>query len=290
MINLLRISRPLYLVLAVLAYFLGIGLADYLGNPHAAVPFWLGLASTLLALIAMFLLAEVFRPLADPILPEETPARRKSLRDQMLYVSLMALAVLLVAIFVIHNSGHLSASAALYYFLLLGLALVYGVPPFRLVNRGFGEVVLAIQLAYVVPSLAFLLQAGTYHRLLAMMVFPLTALALAALIVLDFPRYAGDRKYNRGTLLVKLGWERVVPFHNFLVLAAYLILLAAPLFGISLAVVWPAFLSFPFAVLQILSLRSIALGGKPIWALLTVTAIAVFGLTTYFLTLTFWLR
>ena len=37
----------------------------------------------------------------------------------------------------------------------------YGVPPFRLVNRGFGEVVLAVQLAYVIPSLAFLLQAVT---------------------------------------------------------------------------------------------------------------------------------
>jgi 1,4-dihydroxy-2-naphthoate octaprenyltransferase len=290
MINLVRVSRPLYLLLAALAYLLGAGLADYLGNPHAAAPFWLGLASILLALVAMFLLSEVFRPFADPILPDETLAKRRSLRDQMLYVSVIALGLLLVAIFVIHNGGHLSPSAILYYFILLGLSLVYGVPPFRLVNRGFGEVILAVQLAYVIPSLAFLLQAGAYHRLLAMVVFPLMALALAAMIVLDFPRYARDRKYNRGTLLVRLGWERAVPFHNILILAAYLILLAAPIFGISLALVWPGFLTLPFAILQIFSLRSIALGGKPIWTLLTVTAIAVFGLTTYFLTLTFWLR
>ena len=48
--------------------------------------------------------------------------------------------------------------------------------------------------------------------------------------------------------------------------------------------------TLPFALLQILSLRNIALGGRPIWLLLRVTAISVFSLTAYFLTLTFWLR
>ena len=43
-------------------------------------------------------------------------------------------------------------------------------------------------------------------------------------------------------------------------------------------------------ILQIILLRHISLGGKPNWTLLTATALAVFGLTTYFLTLTFWIR
>jgi hypothetical protein len=41
---------------------------------------------------------------------------------------------------------------------------------------------------------------------------------------------------------------------------------------------------------QIFLLRNLALGGPANWILLTATALAVFGLTTYFLTLTFWLR
>jgi len=290
MVNLLRLLRPLYLLLGALTYILGVGLAAYLGNPYDALSFWLGLVSTLLALVSMFLLSEVFRPLIDPILPDETPAVRRSLRDTMLYTSVACLTASVVSVFIIYNSGHLSSFALLFIVLLLVLVISYAVPPLRLVNRGFGEIVVALHLAYLIPSVAFLLQASRYHRFLAMIVFPLTALALASFIVLDFPSYARDRKYNRGTLLARIGWERAVLMHNLLTVVAYLILLAAPLFGISLALIWPGFLTLPFAIFQIVSLRNIAQGGRPIWNMLTVTAVAVFGLTAYFLTLTFWLR
>ncbi len=123
-----------------------------------------------------------------------------------------------------------------------------------------------------------------------MLVFPLTLLALACFLVLNFPTFARDRKYNRGTMLVQMGWQRALPLHNILIGVAYIVLLAAPLFGVSLAVIWPAFLTLPFAILQVFLLRNIAQGGRPIWMLLSATATAVFGLTAYFLTLTFWLR
>ncbi|HET7145190.1 MAG TPA: hypothetical protein VFI68_14320, partial [Anaerolineales bacterium] len=73
-----------------------------------------------------------------------------------------------------------------------------------------------------------------------------------------------------------------------LILFAYSIFAFAPFLGFIF--LWPAFLTLPFAVLQILLLRHISLGGKPNWTLLTSTALAVFVLTAYFLTLTFWLR
>ena len=109
-------------------------------------------------------------------------------------------------------------------------------------------------------------------------------------IVMDFPSYAADSKYNRGTLLTRLGWERVVPLHHLFVLLAYLFFAASPLFGLSLSLLWPAFLTLPFALFQIFQLRSIALGGAANWTLLSATALSVFGLTAYFLSLTFWLR
>jgi hypothetical protein len=65
---------------------------------------------------------------------------------------------------------------------------------------------------------------------------------------------------------------------------------SATLLGFSLKLIWPAFLTLPFAIFQIFQLRAIALGGRPNWVLLTATGLSVFGLTTYFLTLTFWLR
>ena len=115
----------------------------------------------------------------------------------------------------------------------------------------------------------------------------MTALAFAYFIILNFPAFASDQKYERGTLLRRLGWERAVQLHHSLVLVGYLLFAAASLSGFSFALLWPAFLTFPFAIFQIILLRNIALGGRPNWILLTSTALSVFGLTAYFLTLTF---
>jgi 1,4-dihydroxy-2-naphthoate octaprenyltransferase len=288
--SLLRLTHPLYLAFAALTYILGVSLADYLAFPFRAAAFWLGLFGALLAQAVLSLLAEVFRPSADPLLPEETLTQRKSLRDAMLYVSFGALAALAVIGFVLYTQGFMSPQALLFAGLSLALLLSYGVPPMRLLSRGFGEVALAIHLGYALPSLGFLLQAGEYHRLLGLVTFPLTALGLACLVALSFASFAQDRKFSRHSLLVSIGWERAVPLHHIFVAATYLIFLSALQLGFSLDLLWPAFLTLPFALLQILLLRNIAAGGKPAWTLLNVTAVAVYGLTAYFLVWTFWLR
>jgi 1,4-dihydroxy-2-naphthoate octaprenyltransferase len=169
------------------------------------------------------------------------------------------------------------------------MILAYAIPPFRFINRGFGEFVLAAHIAYVLPSIAYILQSDQTHRFLLISI-PLTFLAFAYFIVMTFPAFAADSKYNRRTLLTRLGWERAVPLHHLFVLLAYLFFLSSPIFGLSLSLLWPAFLTLPFALFQIFQLRNLALGAPTNWTLLTVTALSVFGLTTYFLSLTFWLR
>ncbi len=157
-------------------------------------------------------------------------------------------------------------------------------------DKGFGELLLSIQIAYFSPSIAYLLQAGTYHNLVVFISIPLILLTLAMFLALDFPSYADDIKYERNTLLARLGWEHAIPFHHLLILGAYVLFAAAPIFGFSFRLLWPAFLTFPFALLQIYWLRNISLGSRPLWNFLTANAIAIFGLTAYLLTLTFWLR
>lgn len=289
--NLLRLSRPLHFLLAVLTYFLGASIANYLGKPFRADSFWLGLVAVILAQASMNLLAEVFRPYNEPIIEGETRRDRLALRNNALYVSIAFLAVNAVIAFLLYINNHLSVSA--FYFLLLSLILVltYAIAPFRFVNRGFGEFVLAAHLAYVIPSIGYILQSDETHRFL-LITIPLTFLAFAYFIVLAFPSFASDTKYNRNTLLTRLGWERVVPLHHLFVLLAYLffVTLASPAVGLSLSLLWPAFLTLPFAIFQIFQLRNIAMGARTNWSLLTVTALSVFGLTAYFLSLTFWLR
>lgn len=235
----------------------------------------------------MNLLSEVFRLDVEPLAENESRRARSVLRNNALYVSIAALAVNAVIAFLLLNNRHLSMVSFSFLLVSLFVLLAYSLPPFR--NRGFGEFLLAAHLGYVIPTIAYLLQADETHRFLSLTI-PLTLLAFAYFIVLDFPTFATDRKFNRATFLTRLGWERVVPLHHIFVLFAYIFFAILPFLGLSFSLIWPAFLTLPFAILQIFQLRNIALGAPTNWTLLTATALAVFGLTAYFLTLTFWLR
>ena len=287
--NLLRLTRPVHLLLAALTYLLGTSIADYLGKTVQPDAFWLGLLGVLLAQTSMSLLAEVFRLDTEPLQEDETRKERQSLRNHTLYVSVGSLAAMALIAYLLNQLSPLSPQAFLFLLVSLLFILVYSIPPFRFVNRGFGEFILAAHLAYVIPSLAFVLQAGEAHRFLALTI-PLTFLGFAYFIALDFPSFAADRKYGRVTFLTRLGWERVVPLHHIFIVFAYIFLALTPAFGLSFSLIWPAFLTLPFALFQVYQLRNIALGAPVNWRLLSTTAIAVFGLTVYFLTMAFWLR
>jgi 1,4-dihydroxy-2-naphthoate octaprenyltransferase len=285
--TLLRLSRPLYVLLAALTYCFGVSIANYLGKPFRFNAFWLGLAGVLLTQISMSLLSEVFRLDAEPLEENETRSDRAVIRNNALYVSVAAITVDAVIAFLLYTNLILSPASFSFLLLSLVVVLAYTLPPFR--NRGFGEFLLAVQLGYIFPSIAYLLQANETHRFLVLLL-PLTLLAFAYFIVLDFPSFASDRKYNRTTLLTRLGWERVVPLHHIFVIFAYVFFAISPVLGISLSLIWPAFLTLPFALFQIFQVRGMSLGAPANWPLLTSTALAVVGLTAYFLTLTFWLR
>lgn len=261
-----RLARPVFLLLAGLMYVLGAGIARFLGEFAAPGAFWLGLGGSVLAQLSMSILAEVFRAPNDPLPADQDPAERRTLRDVALYLSIGALAAEALIAFILFREGRLSASTILFLGLSLLVSVAYAVPPTRLLDRGFGELLLAIQLAYLLPSIGFLLQAGTFHRLLNAIILPLAFLVLAALLTLDFSSYAEDLQYGRRTLLERVGWEIAAPLHHGLIIAAYILLGAAPMLGFSIGLLWPAFLTLPFAVLQIFWLRNITLGARPIWS------------------------
>jgi 1,4-dihydroxy-2-naphthoate octaprenyltransferase len=288
--KLLPLSRPLNILLAALTYILGVSVAQYLGKPFTQESFWLGLVGILLAQASMGLLTEVYRPENEPIVENETHLERKSVRDSALYISIASLAANAGITLIFYINAGLPLSSFIFLLLSLIIILGYSIPPLRLLNRGFGEFLLAAHIAYVIPSIGFLLQSSEYHRLLPALAVPLTALAFAYFLVLDFPSFATDQRYERITILRLLSWERAVPFHHGLIVAAYTLFFAATLLGFSLSLIWPVFLTLPFAIFQIIQLRAISLGNRPNWTLLAATALAVFGLSTYILTLTFWLR
>jgi 1,4-dihydroxy-2-naphthoate octaprenyltransferase len=238
----------------------------------------------------MSLLSEVFRPHNEPLIEGETPQKKETLRNNLLYISIGMIGAAAVIAFIMYLNFTLTFPTFLFLLSSIILVLIYSIPPFHLVNRGFGELILAVHIAYIVPSIGFLFQTEENSRLLTILLLPLTVLALAYFLIINFTTFPDDQKYERGTLLRRLTWERAVPLHHSLVAFAYLTFALVPLFGFAFNLVAPAFLTLPFAIFQIFQLRAIANGSPPNWKLLTSTALAVFGLTTYFLTLTFWLR
>jgi 1,4-dihydroxy-2-naphthoate octaprenyltransferase len=149
---------------------------------------------------------------------------------------------------------------------------------------------MAIALGTLFPAFSFILQFDGLHRLLPFTTFPLTLLALAYLLLNDFPYYEKAIKTGQHNLLTRLTWQYAIPIHHLLVLISFLTFAAASHFGFPWGLVWPVFLSLPFAMVQVGWLQNIAMGGRALWRFITPLAAATFGLTAYLLTFSFWIR
>jgi 1,4-dihydroxy-2-naphthoate octaprenyltransferase len=169
-------------------------------------------------------------------------------------------------------------------------AFFYSIPPIRLVESGYGELTTSIVVASLVPAFSYILQTGELHRLVAMSTFPLIALHLAMMLAFELPDYANDFKFDKLTLMVRIGWERGIALHNILILVAYLLIGLAMLFGFPSSIALPALLTFPMGLFQIWYINRIAAGAKPNWNIVGMLAVLVFGVTTYLITFSFWTR
>ena len=285
-----KLSGPLYLLLTTLTYILGVGIAKYLGYPLHARVLMLGLVIVILLQAAMDWLSAAFRPSVEEPPEAGIEQARARIPRAALYAAIAALSAAAALAFVILVFEGATIATAFRLGLSMLLILVHSVPPLRQASQQFGELIIAMQIAFVTPSLGFLIEAGRVHRLLSWCGVALTSLLLATLIALELPSFEADLRQKRGTLLTRMGWERGMKLHHWLILASFALLGLSVLFGFSFSLMAPAFLAVPFAIFQVLLLRGIANGARPIWNLVRVNALAVFVLTAYFLTLSLWLR
>lgn len=110
------------------------------------------------------------------------------------------------------------------------------------------------------------------------------------LLALQIPAYAADTKYSRRTLMIRMGWQRGMVFHNILILTSFLLLVMAALWGFPWSITWPALLPLPLGLYQIFQMRAIANGVKPNYRALTAGALALFAAMAYLLTFAFWMN
>ncbi|GAB4578074.1 MAG: hypothetical protein Fur0022_08070 [Anaerolineales bacterium] len=283
-------SRAIWLVLLfiiALLYALGVGIARYLGATVEVGLYWLGQVWVISLFIATYLLDRYY----DPQAGVENLGRQVfgllPYSSTLILGAAVSLTVTASFTVLLIRNGLTPPMITIMGASVLG-AFLYALPPFRLANVGFGELTLSILIANLVPAFAFLLQLGEFHRLIAMATFPLTFLLLATILALRFPNYAAHLKYRKNSLIIRMGWDNAMTAHNIFVLAAFVLIGLAAVFGFPSFAATPLLLALPLALVQIWYVTRIAGGAKPNWNALSLSAVFLVGFTSYLMTFAFW--
>ena len=294
----IQLSRPLYILEAILLYFLGIGIFHYLSGPVDWTLFTLGLVWLVFIMFGSQFLNEYFEPagMREPSTGKHTPFSGDSgalgvgklSRQVALWAGLTCLTISAsMTVLIFQNLGNDQAVVLILGLIFIG-EFIYAVPPFRLVSSGFGELSMSIIRVGLIPAMAFLMQRHDFHRLLIMAAFPLTLLHISMLLALELPDYASDLQQGSRPILVRIGWQRGMQIHNLLILGGFVILGLAFALGLPIRVAWPVVIVLPIGLYQIWMMNRIADGAKPNWNLLMLVAVTTFALTAYILAFAFW--
>lgn len=292
----IRLTRPMFLLGVALVYALGVGIARYLGTDIDWGAYWLGQVWVSLLQLSTQYFNEYYNAPADQVNPNRTLLTGgsgalgpgKLPRRVALMAALTCLAFLAsITVLVI---AQLQPPAAAY--LIMGLAFLgaffYSNPPLSLENSGYGELVTSVLVGFMVPAYAFILQYGDLHRLVAMSAFPMVAAHMAMLLAFDLPDYGTDLKFEKRTLMIRLGWQNGMLLHNAMILTVYLLLLMARSLGFPGFATLAGMLSLPVGLFQIWQMRQIANGARVNWNALTIGGVALFTSLTYLLAYAFW--
>lgn len=294
----IQLSRPLYILIAILLYMLGVGIARYLTGQVDWTSYILGFAWVVLLLLGFQYLSEYFYP--DNMYDGQkwwfTPFSGgsgaigigKLSRQVALWAGLTCLTITASFTVIIYQYQKLTGQNTLMLVLMLMGELAFSLPPLRIVTSGYGELMMSIIMVGLIPAMAFSLQGHEIHRILIMVSFPLATLYLGMLLALEFPSYASDITHGRRPILVRIGWQRGMVLHNLLILGSFVILGMAFIYGLPISIGWPVIFILPVGLFQVWMMIRIADGAKPNWNLLILISIATFGLTAYLLTFSFW--
>jgi 1,4-dihydroxy-2-naphthoate octaprenyltransferase len=294
LISLFVISiRPWILLIGSVAYFLGSGIAHYLGKPLSPVVFLLGLGWVTMIQVSCHLLKTLY-DIQDECINRQSEIENKEKLDGIrarrafLQASITTLTITAVLTVLLLSKEIFVPAGVLILILIFLVSFFYAVPPFRLVYRGYGELAESFLLANLIPAFAFLLQTGELHWLLARLTFPLTPLYLAVALALSMPQFSSDLRSGRRTFLIRLGCQRGMNIHNLLILSSFLLLVGGMIQGLPWALCWPGLLTFPLGLFQIRQMMLITGGEKPRWRLINFTSLALILLTVYFMAFTVW--
>ena len=296
-LNLLKHIRPVHLLTTIALYLLGTGFARYLGQSIDYSLFSLGLAWLLFLQLGYYFLGDHFKTPFDAGLYKRLPFKSddKSTEpaqsgEALLYISVLSFAGAVILSVLLILEGAISISATILMGLFFAGNFLLVVPGLSLDLSGAGEIITSIILVIIPPAFAFFLQYGSFHRLLALGIFPLFPLHLALILLLRLPGYSDDLRENRRNLLVRIGWPQGIFLHNLMIFSGFLLFGVAILFGFPVRIVGSIFLTLPVALYLVWYLSQLEDGAPVHWPLITLLSLVAFFLPVYLLTYSSWMR
>lgn len=289
-----RIIDPWLVVIVILTYAIGIGIAYYQGTRLDWVNLFLGLLGAISIIETRNFLSAYFDHPETPVstLHRDDPwySELKAIKRQALLQVAMTILTAGATTAVILIFRHaFSGACVLLYGIAFFLSFFSASPPLRLEKNGYRELIEALLVANFTPAIALVLQGKPINAFMVMLTLPLTLIYLAMKIAISFEGYGFQITHPSRTLITQLGWQRSMRLHNLLIISAYLLISIFGLVGLSWSLVWPMLLGLPLGGFQIFLIQRIEDGDKPRWRLLRLVAGGLFLLTTYFILLTLWI-
>lgn len=295
LVDFIRLSRPHFLFGGFLLFALGAAIAKYLGEEINTLQYLLGQGFVTSIQLMGHYLNEYHDAPVDRLNENRTPFNAGSgalgpdglPRSAAFYaaITMLTLTGTLAGIMLLVGEVPLLS----WIFGLLGFvgSYTYSAPPLRTSVSGYGELITSLVVAGFVPSFSFSLFAGDLHRLILMSTVPLIAFHFAMMLAFELPDYASDHKYDKRTLMVRVGWETGMRMHDYAILFGIFSFLVAFLNGLPGRVAIGGLIVLPLALAQIWQMNRIRNGFPPNWRTFTLGAVLLFGLSAYFIAVGF---
>ncbi|MEX2030236.1 MAG: hypothetical protein WD906_04620 [Anaerolineales bacterium] len=282
-----RLAPALDLLAGALLYGLGVAIARFVGIPIDGYSAALGWFVIISGHAGLHLLTAFLRIRSRP---PSVPGDASSLNSAApiprttrapFLATLLALTLWATGLSAALLQGSFPPLAWAFLMLAFGAGVAWIHPSVPLRTSGYGEVVLSITVAGLIPAFAFSLQSSLLHPLLLFSVAPLIAFHFAMLIVFQLRRYGTDFRLGRGTLAVRIGWPRAMGAHDFALLTGLALVAVASFYGLPSRVGFGLLLVVPLVFSQIWQMDRIRRAFPARWNLLTTVSMATFGLALY---------
>jgi 1,4-dihydroxy-2-naphthoate octaprenyltransferase len=140
------------------------------------------------------------------------------------------------------------------------------------------------------PAFAFFLQSDEWHLFLTLVVIALIPAYFAYRLLNQIQNFGHDEKFGNKTVVVKVGWDKGMVFHNALILLTFVIFALTVFLGLPWFILWPVFLVLPIGIFEIWLMERVRRGAKPHWIVMKIASASVLFLPIYLLAFAFWIR